>query len=129
MTVTAFDEHVPQQDLYWLSDSDTDAWTGILTGDGRGSRYDALTVSSDDTIDHTLEFKIDAGGAPIYLGSVVVPAGAGQDGVPAVDALAALQVGSTAGILLLGGIAFSWRVTVALSADKHITMLAVGGMF
>lgn len=129
MAGQSFDEHTPRQDFYNIENADGTAPKGIYTGGGAGTRYDALTVSSDDTVDHTAEFYLSTGGAPVYLGSVVVLAGAGHAGVPAVDALAALAVGTTNGVLMLSGIAFAWRVTVAMTAGKFLALMAVGGDF
>jgi hypothetical protein len=123
----AYEEHLARQDFYSLTPADATAFVGILTGGGQGDRYDALTISNDDTTPHIVEFRIDAGGPPCYLGSVVVPGGAGLAGVPAVDALAALQVGAIAGVLLLPGIALAWRTTTVLYTGTYLTLMAVGG--
>jgi hypothetical protein len=101
----------------------------IVTTDLPGLRFDAFTAGSDDSIGHTLEVAVSAGGPLHYLGSVQVPAGAGQAGVPAVDVLAALQVGEPGALLLSGGIVLLARVTVAMSSGKRLYLYTVGGQF
>ena len=49
------------------------------------TRIDDISATNNDSIDHVVYFRFVADGGEVRAGSVMVPAGAGYDGVPAVS--------------------------------------------
>lgn len=101
----------------------------LYTADPRNARFDAITGCNNDTIAHTVEFFLDLAGKDCFLGGVVFPAGAGLGAVPAVDVLAALQVGAPAALFVVSGMHLYWHTTVAVTGAYLVGAMLVGGTF
>jgi hypothetical protein len=129
MPFSTYDEHSLEEIISSLDDATGDTWQVIAAPPSSGARYDAISLSSDDTIDHVVEFASQAGGEYALLGFVTVPAGAGYSPVPAVDGLAYLQLGVLAAVLVKNGSIFVFRTTVLPSAGKYVNARVVGGLF
>lgn len=129
MSFQAFDEHTLQVIVGTLDDTTGNTWQVILAPPSNGGRIDAITMSNQDTIAILVEFSIAQGGQPAMLGAVSVPAGAGSGVVPAVDALAALQVGAPGAVMINNGSVFQFRATTLPSAGTYVLALCVGGLF
>jgi hypothetical protein len=129
MSFQVFDEHTLVNYLTRIANAQGTTPVAVATAPQPGLRIDAIIAGNDDSIDHVVEFGIDNGAQAHYLGSVVVPAGAGQGGVPAVDVLAALQVGTLGAVLVAPDIEVVARVPVAMQGASYLYLTTVGGLF
>lgn len=103
--------------------------TTILTANGTSRRYDAILVSSTDTVDRTIALEVLQGATATSIGQVVIPAGSGTGAIPPVDLIAALPLTGQAGIVLGPADSLRFSTIVATTAAKQISLVALGGTF
>lgn len=128
MGLQSFDESVPWVNYAEILPSDTTAYTDLSATQRGILRADAIYVTSDDTIDHQLQWAISDGTNKMPIGTVVIPAGAGKsDTVPAVDLVSLSIKGALTGYCLPPFYLFAARLQVAMSADKTMQFTIVGG--
>jgi len=90
-------------------------------------RLDAIVASSSDTVDRVLVLELYDGLFYYPLGSVNVPAGAGQGTVPVVDVIAALPTNVQKSVVQADSYFLQARVTVAVTAAKQLNVIGIGG--
>lgn len=91
-------------------------------------RWDMILASSNAAVDHDARIEAYVGSLSYYLGSVVIPAGAGWTNVPPLDVLAALVPPSNDGITLPPSAYVRATLAVALGAGETINISLVGGL-
>lgn len=128
MSLQVYDEHNAVAFGSTISDAEGTTLVSITQGGAKGTHLDALVLSSSSVTPHDVQIWLDTG-APFLLGTVALPAGAGQSAaVPAVDVIAALPW-LTLGLVLPSGYALKWSMVAALLAGELATAIAIGGEF
>ncbi|MCX6500799.1 MAG: hypothetical protein NTU93_18700 [Arthrobacter sp.] len=128
MGLGVYDEHSAVNPMTSLTIADTTVPKYVTQGGQRGTRIDALMLTSNAAAPVVVQLVLDSGTAYV-LGTVAVPAGAGLDpAVPAVDAFAVFPVAPGA-LILAGGTTLKVGVTVTLGAADVVGALAFGGDF
>lgn len=128
MGVDTFSETFPAFEYVSFTDSDGTGEKYIPnTGYPVPARWDTILATSTDTVDKLLVCST-AGGLPNALGSVTIPAGAGNGTVPSVDVLAALLPAGVSGIALPDYAQLVFNLAAAASSGKFVRVIALGGM-
>jgi hypothetical protein len=128
MGLGIYDEHSPVNPIVSLTIADTTVPKYVTQGGQRGTRIDAVLLTSNAAAPVDVQLVLDNGTAYI-MGTVAVPAGAGvSPAVPAVDAFALFPV-APGSLILAGGITLKVGVTVTLGAADVVGVLAFGGDF
>ena len=130
MGLSQFDEHNPWIDTETIDSGSSLTPNHFFGGQDRQQRIDAIILASDDTVDNLVAFWMDFDFTPTTLvGTVLVPAGAGTDGViPAIDAVPFLFAASL-GITGYPRIGMSYAPVALPSSGKTIWMTSIGGWF
>lgn len=127
MSLQIFDERVPELFPLVFDDSNSPGTLQLTPNDKLFRRVDSILVTNNDTIDHEIQLRLNNGTAATWLGSVLVPAGQGFGGTPALDLMAGAFPASQVGIAIF---IFTWldvRCTVALNSGKGVFITALGG--
>lgn len=124
-----FNELIALRQVLNLNNASGTAYVAMQAGTTSGWRWDVLIAGNTDTIAHNINLQYNAGGVLAHLGTVNVPAGAGQGAVAAVDLLAALPLGLRSGIIVQAGDQLAVRVEETIVAPFIVEILAVGGSF
>ena len=114
--------------------------TLLATGGTNGTKLENLTFSSTDTAGHDIQIFKTISAANYLLGTVSVPAGAGNtSSVPSVNALAGGSTTNIPGICvdangnnyiyLASGTTLLISAVVAVTSGKTITAIASGGNY
>jgi len=128
MGLGIFDEHSPINPMVALTIADTTVPAYLTQGGNRGSRIDAIMLTSSAAGSVDVKVVLDNGTAYV-LGTVAVPAGAGlTSAVPAVDAFSVFPI-APGGLVLGSGTTLKVGVTVTLGAAEVVGVLAFGGEF
>lgn len=129
MANSAVEEYTPIVQVGYLQNSDGINYATIPAGKSNGWRFDVMIASNTDTIDHNLNLRYSSGGNFVYLGTVKVPAGAGQGLVPAVDVIGSLAGALVGGIVIGGSDGLSMRVEETITSPDRVSVLMWGGSF
>jgi hypothetical protein len=128
MGLGIYDEHAPVNPLITLTIADTTTPKFLTQGSQRGTRIDAVLLTSNAAAPVDVQLVLDNGTAYV-MGTVAVPAGAGLDpAVPAVDAFPLFPV-APGSLILAGGTVLKVGVTVTLGAADVVGVLGFGGDF
>lgn len=128
MGLAIFDEHNPVLPTAAITDGDTTVPVYVTQGANAGTRIDGLVITSTSVTPRQVSIVLD-NGTPRVLGTVAVPAGAGQSSaVPSVDASSVFPTVPGA-LVVPGGTALKASVTVTLGAGEEIDVFAFGGEF
>jgi len=99
----------------------------LITAGANGTRVDSLHVATDDTAAANLVVYLSRDGADHYLGTVVIPAGAGGTGASYVELLDYLNAGNP--MTLEAGVTLTVGPVAAITVGKTLTVIAWGGDF
>lgn len=127
MSLQTFDERTPEVFPLVFDDGNSPGTLQLTPNDKLLRRVDAILVTNNDTIDHELILRWNDGTSATWVGSLVVPAGQGFAGTPALDLMASAFPATQVGIALF---LFTWldvRCPVALNSGKGVFISAVGG--
>lgn len=91
-------------------------------------RIDTLFALSDDTVDRTFNIYVQSGGNNNFIGSVVIPHGAGNAPVPLYEMLAPIFGTSMTGLALAPGEQIGVAAVVAGTNGKALSFHAFGGL-
>jgi hypothetical protein len=128
MSLGIFDEHNAVNPMVDLTIADTTVPAYLTQGGQRGSRLDAIMLTSTAAAPVDVRLVLDNGTARI-LGTVAVPAGAGQtSAVPAVNA-ATLFPTIPGALVLASGTTLKVGVAVTLGAGETVSAIGFGGEF
>lgn len=128
----------PNRGLAQINNAAGQSQQTVYTGGANGSKIVGLIAQSTDTSSHDLQVSITSGGTSYPLGSVTVPAGAGNSGAtPSVNLLNGTQLPGipidSDGNPYLFLASASDTVTVAalttVSSGKLVTVTAIAGDF
>lgn len=119
-----------------IVNADGTAKKAIVTPVAAGTRLKSLIVTSDDTVQRTLQLVKSVGGVDYILGEVDIPIGAGTDGATnAVDFFAGTRLrglqtdGISKWLDIASGTTLSLQSKVAVTAAKTIYIAGEGGDF
>lgn len=129
MVLESFKEYAPLFIIGHLANGDGTNYVAFPSGSSSNWRWDKLVLSNSDTIAHNVNLRYNAGGIFAYLGTVAVPAGAGQTTVAAVDLLAALVTAYQQGIPVKSGDQLAWRVEETINAPNFVAVHGWGGSY
>lgn len=128
MGLSIFDEHAPVNPMTSLTIADTTVPKYLTQGGNRGTRIDAIMLTSSAAGSVDVQVVLDSGTAYV-LGTVAVPAGAGLvSAVPAVDAFSVFPI-APGGLVLASGSTLKVGVMVTLGGAEVVGVLAFGGEF
>jgi hypothetical protein len=100
----------------------------LVAGAADSSRVDAISCCSNDTAAISLNFYLNNGATDFYIGTVVVPIGAGYTTVSKVDAITALA--PVLGYLWIpSGWSLKCACNAAMTAAKTLDVVAHGGVY
>jgi hypothetical protein len=103
--------------------------TTVAAFSNLGGRIDSIVLTSDDTIDHVVEFDFSQGGNRAGFGSINVPAGAGYGLVPRVEAMTVLAQAILNGVVIANFSQLEASLDVVMSTGKTLFIVAAGGSF
>lgn len=119
-----------------IVNADGTAKKTIVTPVAAGTRLKSLIVTSDDTVQRTLQLVKTISAVDYILGEVDIPVGAGTDGATnAVDFFAGTRLkglqtdGISKWIDVASGTTLSLQAKVAVTAAKTIYIVGEGGDF
>lgn len=127
-----FDEKRPRNASLTIEDTDSGDWQQLMAPDfGTWVRVDGITITSTDTVARVVSFSL---GQPVtgetswgLIGSVSVPAGAGDGTVPPLDVLPLILPAGLSGIVLDGQYSLSVKMPTAPATGKTLTITLWGG--
>lgn len=129
MSLTLFDETVPESFAIVLDDANTPGALDLTNSDKVLRRIDSILVASNDTVDRVIQLRLSQGGNYYWLGSLNVPAGTGFDGTPALDLLASVLPATQVGLNLFVFVILQVNAPAAVSSGKGIWLTTFGGTF
>jgi hypothetical protein len=129
MPLQQYDERLTQIWYVQLTSTNGTTSAGLMISSAQDQRFDQIFLTSDDTIDHIVQFRMMIGVTEIIIGSVNVPAARGTDGTAAVDGIAAICPSGQAFIMVPVGCYLKVSTTVAVSSAKHLNVVIQGGSF
>lgn len=129
MGLSVFDESFPTVDQEDINNAWGVAQANVIGGTSHPERLDALIFTSDDTIDHDIQFWSTSSLSPVtLLGTVSIPAGSGTTSLlPAIDA-APLLFPTDRGYVMNPTVGLSIGPTVVVTAGKHVYATILGGL-
>lgn len=129
MGFTLYEERIPSVDMEPMDSAWGLAPITVFGNSDRIIRLDSWIVTSDDTVDTVLQVWGSYSAVPTcLLGSAIIPAGAGTDGVtPAVELTQAIfpQSGTFIAYREFG---LAIAPVAAISAGKHVYATTMGGI-
>ena len=128
MGLQAYEESTPVWNYEEIVTADGLNYVDLIASQRGIWRIDSIRVSSNDTIDHEVQFCLNDGANKAPVGCVTVPAGAGWSAaVPCVDIVDELAHPTIAGFIVGPYLQVTARVQVAMSADKTLQFTIQGG--
>lgn len=127
MSLETFDEQLPILETISIWDTNTTVPLNGVTAVGRGKRYHGATAASTDTVAAIVDVFVYNGSTTYIIGSVAVPANAGDGTVAIVDVFAAILPANVGGINLPSGYYLKWAVRATLSVGKNVSITLHGG--
>lgn len=129
MGISIFDETLADSNPVVFDDGNSPGVLTLTPNDKTLRRVDTILAVNNDTIDHEVSLRINIASAFYWLGSVVIPAGAGFAGTPSIDLLAACVPPTQLGLNLFSFNYLEVDCLVALSSGKGVWITAFGGLF
>ncbi len=126
MSLGVYDERNPTAQVAFLDSTNGVAFKEILAANPRNFRVDNILVASTSVVDKVVILALGATEA-YRMPAVIVPAGAGDGVVPAVDLIAALGTLGQGALVLAVNRALDVRVTVAMGAGETLYLTILGG--
>ena len=126
MGMSVYDEYLPRVSSVTIQDSDGTTPKVMAIGLAKGTRIDAILVSSTSIAPRVFNLLLGNGGGP-SLTSVSIPAGAGFGATPPVDVLSLVPGYMSGGIILPYGEFLSAGLELALLTGETILVATQGG--
>lgn len=128
MGIQQFNEVWPYDSHVSYFDATGTNVTSVTTANLLPIRIDTLFALSDDTVDRTFNLYVQSGGVNNFVGSVVVPHGAGNAPTPLYEMLAPIFGTSMTGIALMPGEQIAVAAVVVGTNGKALSFHAFGGL-
>jgi hypothetical protein len=129
MGISVFDEQFADVNLLVFDSSNSPGTISFWTGDKTPRRVDAVLATNNDSIDHTIELRVNNGGSSTRIGSAVIPAGQGYAGTPGLNLLELVLPANVAGIVLDRFWTLDANCLVALTGSNGVFLTSLGGTF
>lgn len=126
MPTTQFDETIPATGAVTFAAADGTALKTLYDNRPFESRLDHLWAVNGDDIPHTLVLTFVGSGGQARTGSVTLAAGAGLNGTPAIDVLAACLPPDQQGLVFDVAAYLAGSLTVAVTGANSVDLTTQG---